>query len=202
MRVIVAVIAGYFADRFSGSKIIMICFALNLVGGLAISLGFMSTRIWFVVITFSTILIGVYGVRVLYFAVLQEAKIPLFTTGTVVGIISFIGFTPDVFMSPLAGYLLDENPGELGHQYVFLVLAVFSLIGLITAIRFTERKQETQKHSIIKIVSSRQYHTGLVSESIIRFGLLLHFGIRCIFNEQVLICSFDGKFIFYEIAKI
>ncbi len=136
MRVIVAVIAGYFADRFSGSKIIMICFALNLVGGLAISLGFMSTRIWFVVITFSTILIGVYGVRVLYFAVLQEAKIPLFTTGTVVGIISFIGFTPDVFMSPLAGYLLDENPGELGHQYVFLVLAVFSLIGLITAIRF------------------------------------------------------------------
>jgi sugar phosphate permease len=136
MRVMVAGVAGFFADRFGGSKIIIICFGLNLLGGFAIGLGFMTTSIWFLVITFTTILIGVYGVRVLYFAVLQEASVPLFTTGTVVGIVSFIGFTPDIFMSPLAGYLLDQYPGVTGHQYVFLVLVIFSLIGLITAIRF------------------------------------------------------------------
>ncbi|MBK8291454.1 MAG: hypothetical protein IPK96_11475 [Flammeovirgaceae bacterium] len=94
----------------------------------------------FVIISFASILIGVYGVRVLYFAVLQEARVPLITTGTVVGIISFIGFTPDIFMSPLNGLLLDLNPGVLGHQYVFLVLALFSLIGLITSLRFSKLK--------------------------------------------------------------
>ncbi|MDZ7647028.1 MAG: hypothetical protein U5K54_07535 [Cytophagales bacterium] len=53
------------------------------------------------------------------FAVLQEARVPLVTTGTVVGIISFIGFTPDVLVSPLNGLLLYMNPGVLGHQHVF-----------------------------------------------------------------------------------
>lgn len=136
MRMVVALVAGYFADRFSGVKIIIVCFALNILGSLAIGLGFFSTSLWFVIITFTSILIGVYGVRVLYFAVLGEARIPLFTTGTVVGIISFIGFTPDIFMSPLAGYLLDRFPGVQGHQYVFFVLMIFSIIGLLTSFLF------------------------------------------------------------------
>ncbi len=136
MRVVVAIAAGYFADRFSGSKIIIACFTLNLIGGLAMGVGLVSTSIGAVAIAFTTMLIGVYGVRVLYFAVLQEANVPLFTTGTVVGIISFIGFTPDIFMSPLSGFFLDRFPGVMGHQFVFLVLAFFSLIGLMTAIRF------------------------------------------------------------------
>jgi hypothetical protein len=28
--------------------------------------------------------------------------------------------------------LLDRNPGAAGHQYVFLVLSLFGLIGMIT----------------------------------------------------------------------
>ena len=140
MRVVVAIVVGYFADRIHGSKIIIFCFALNVLGGLAIGIGFLSASLWFAVVTFTSILTGVYGVRVLYFAVLQEARIPLFTTGTVVGIISFIGFTPDVFMSPLGGYLLDQNPGVVGHQHVFLVLGGFSFIGFLTSIRFHQLK--------------------------------------------------------------
>ncbi|MBL7873453.1 MAG: MFS transporter [Cyclobacteriaceae bacterium] len=141
MRMIVALIAGYFADRFSGVKIIIVCFALNTLGSLAIGLGFLTTSFWFVGITFTSILIGVYGVRVLYFAVLEEARIPLFTTGTVVGIISFIGFTPDIFMSPLAGYLLDQFPGVQGHQFVFFVLMIFSILGMATSFLFFQSQK-------------------------------------------------------------
>ena len=36
------------------------------------------------------------------------------------------------------GYLLDHSPGELGHQHVFVILAVFSIIGLLAAIRFSK----------------------------------------------------------------
>jgi len=36
----------------------------------------------------------------------------------------------------MIGVLLDNSPGELGHQHVFLVLAGFTLIGLITSIVF------------------------------------------------------------------
>ncbi|MGB2172326.1 MAG: hypothetical protein ACPH03_07755, partial [Flavobacteriaceae bacterium] len=55
---------------------------------------------------------------------------------TAVGIISVVGYTPDIFMGPFMGYLLDNNPGIVGHQYVFALLATFALIGLIAAIVF------------------------------------------------------------------
>ena len=80
--------------------------------------------------------LGVYAARVLYFAVLEEARIPIFLTWTVVGLVSFIGYTPDIFSGPLIGYYLDNWKGEQGHQYVFGLLILFSLLGLAASIIF------------------------------------------------------------------
>jgi len=55
---------------------------------------------------------------------MQEGYIPLMVTGTSVGLISLIGYTPDIFMGPATGYLLDNSPGEPGHQHVFMMLSV------------------------------------------------------------------------------
>ena len=78
-----------------------------------------------------------YGIRGIYFAVMEEARIPLISTGAAVGIISIIGFTPDVFMGPLMGFLLDKYPGAPGHQYVFLVLSLFLSINKTPSLLFT-----------------------------------------------------------------
>lgn len=72
----------------------------------------------------------------LYFAIMQEGEIPLRYTGTVVGIVSTVGYTPDIFMGPLMGKLLDDSPGVLGHQHVFAVVSGFSVVGCIAAISF------------------------------------------------------------------
>ena len=79
---------------------------------------------------------GVYALRGVYFALLHESKIPIAVSGTAIGIISVVGYTPDIFMGPLMGYLIDSNPGATGHQYLFWVLAVFSTIGLISTFQF------------------------------------------------------------------
>ena len=71
---------------------------------------------------------------------MQEGKIPLIYTGTAVGLISVIGYTPDIFAIPIFGYLLDTYPGIRGHQLVFLIL-VFSIIGLISSIKFKRLKK-------------------------------------------------------------
>jgi hypothetical protein len=76
---------------------------------------------------------GVYAARSLYFAVMESGKIPLVLTGTAVGLISVVGYTPDIFSGPAMGYLLDNSPGAEGHQHVFWMLALFSFIGGITA---------------------------------------------------------------------
>ena len=67
---------------------------------------------------------------------LDEGKIPLAWTGTAVGIVSVLGYTPDVFMPPLMGHLLDASPGVPGHQHVFAVIGGFSLIGLAASVAF------------------------------------------------------------------
>jgi len=90
----------------------------------------------------SSLAIGIYGVRVLCFAVLKEARIPLLLTGTAVGLVSFMGFTPDFFMGTLMGYLLDAYPGPTGHHHRFMVLVGISFaVPLATLLfqRFSQR---------------------------------------------------------------
>ncbi|MDA9213456.1 hypothetical protein N8Z25_01415 [Flavobacteriaceae bacterium] len=41
------------------------------------------------------------------------------------------------------GYLLDTYPGVVGHQYVYLMLVVFSVIGLIASLRFARLTKKT-----------------------------------------------------------
>ena len=68
---------------------------------------------------------------------MQEGRIPLILTGTPVGLISVVGYTPDIFATPIIGYLLDKYPGLLGHQYVFTILVLFSIFGLLASIKFS-----------------------------------------------------------------
>ncbi|MEO6347612.1 MAG: MFS transporter, partial [Aquaticitalea sp.] len=80
---------------------------------------------------------GVYATRVLYFAIMEEAHLPLSITGTAIGFISVIGYTPDIFAGPMIGALLDNSPGELGHRHVFMAMAVFSFIGILATVAFS-----------------------------------------------------------------
>jgi hypothetical protein len=71
-----------------------------------------------------------FGLRALYFALFEEAKVPDALTGTAVGLVSVIGFTPDVFVGVVGGMLLDASPGAAGHRHYFLFLAAFAAAGL------------------------------------------------------------------------
>jgi MFS family permease len=76
---------------------------------------------------------AVFALRGVYFALLEETGTPRHLTGTTVGAVSFIGYTPEVFFGPLSGRILDRSPGLEGHQDYFLLLAVFALLGLAAA---------------------------------------------------------------------
>lgn len=136
MRALVAILAGYLADKLNASKIIRYCFVLTFIGALLFALGFLEQIVALVLINLALLMVGVYGLRALYFALIQEARIPIIYTGTAVGLISILGFTPDIFMGPWMGHLLDHNPGPEGHRLVFTVLAVFAVVGLLASILF------------------------------------------------------------------
>jgi len=136
LRPVFAILAGYFADRWSGANVSLGSFAIIALTGFGISSGFFESVIALNLVLLLSTLIGVYAIRGIYFALLQDAAIPVQATGTAVGIISVVGFLPDVFMGPLMGWLLDGNPGPLGHQYVFLTMALFAILGLLASFVF------------------------------------------------------------------
>ena len=137
VRPFAAVSAGLLGDYLLASRMTIISFGILIMGSLAIALGLLQPGIhWLLLATIAGTSVGIYALRGVYFALLQEGKIPLAVTGSAVGIISVIGFTPDIFMGPLMGFLLDRSPGALGHQHVFAVITIFGTVGLIASLMF------------------------------------------------------------------
>ena len=139
LRPIACILFGFLADRSKRSIFwIIIGFAIMLFGSALFASGLVKSHLdVFFLFSIVILAIGTYAIRALYFALMQEGKISLSLTGTAVGIISLTGYTPDIFAGPLMGYYLDQFPGLLGHQYIFIYLSGFSVIGLICALRFS-----------------------------------------------------------------
>lgn len=134
MRPIGALGAGLLGDRFNASRMLVITFALLLASHLFFALTTpIPGLVW---VVFSNTLLGalmIYGMRSLYFALLEEEKVPPAVTGTAVGFVSVIGFTPDIFVAYVGGILLDRSPGLPGHQHYFMFLAAFAALGVIVS---------------------------------------------------------------------
>jgi len=145
MRPFAAIGAGLLADLTKPSHIGILSFAILLLGSSLIALGKIPPgSYWFLVVIVAGTSIGIYALRGVYFALFQEAHIPMTLTGSAVGLVSVVGYTPDIFMGPLMGYLIDRSPGALGHQHVFGVLAVFAFIGLLSTFAFQKITQKNQ----------------------------------------------------------
>ena len=145
LRPVVGVIIGLLADRTQGSFVILLAFIMMFLGSMVFASGIINSELnslFFMGVTLSAV--GIYALRALYFSIMQEGFIPVTLTGTAVGIISFIAYTPDIFSGPIIGYLLDSAPGGAGYRAVFSLLAIFSLLGLVATWAF--RKSVSPTH--------------------------------------------------------
>lgn len=142
IRPVGAIGAGFLADRFGGSNMMVASFALLAVGSSALAAGIFSATMYVpFLMTIVCASLGIFALRGLYFAIMQEGRVPLTYTGSAVGLVSLIGYTPDVFMGPLMGHLLDGNPGELGHRHLFMVATGFAVAGLLASLAYRKLSQ-------------------------------------------------------------
>ena len=132
LRPVAAVLTGVAADRYSARRLIAISFAALVVfyGTLSVAVPSPGWRQVIFVNLFGSFFF-VFALRGVYFALLEETGTPQRLTGTTVGAVSFIGYTPEVFFAPLTGRVLDQAPGLPGLQHYFALLAVIAAIGLV-----------------------------------------------------------------------
>ena len=136
LKPLAALSAGIIADRIGVSKTVVgffivmtLCFLLFglLPGGSG-----MIVRV-LMLANVAIVSIAIFALRGIYFALLDEGGIAPAVTGTAAGVISAIGFTPDVFMPLVGGVLLDNYPGALGYRYYYLLIAVMCAVGTLAA---------------------------------------------------------------------
>ncbi len=148
LRPVAALGAGLLGDRFNISRMLAVSFLLLL--GSNLFFAFTTPIAGAAWILMGNILIAstaIFAMRGLYFALFEEAKVPVVMTGTAVGLVSVVGYTPDIFVALVAGILIDANPGTTGHQHFFMFLSVFAGIGLAVSfilMRLLHRNEAAQ----------------------------------------------------------
>lgn len=86
-----------------------------------------------IVINFLFGLVFIYAVRSQYFAVHNDAGIPVEMSGRVSGIASALGFAPDLFMYTLVGGWMDKY-GEQGFKMTWIYAAVAALLCVVVTL--------------------------------------------------------------------
>lgn len=135
-----ALLAGLLADRYSATGLAKISFgalgALYLITAALTAPGFSDPAgaTWVLLLNVVGTSALLYGLRSLYFAQLAETGVARVSTGTAVGIVSLLGYTPDFFFPALAGALVESQQNAAdGYALLFVLLAAFALLGLLSA---------------------------------------------------------------------
>ncbi|MGP5394913.1 MFS transporter [Arthrobacter rhombi] len=135
-------IGGYIADRVLNSSlrylsitsalaaVVIIGFAFLPHGGLPVWLGMTMT------LAFGAI---IFTQRAVFFAPISEVGTPHKYMGAGMAIGCLIGYAPSLFAFYIYGSLLDNNPGILGYQIVFVIMGIFSAAGFALSMILSRR---------------------------------------------------------------
>tara|TARA_E500000178_G_C16756353_1_gene632691 strand:- start:338 stop:631 length:294 start_codon:yes stop_codon:yes gene_type:complete len=76
-------------------------------------------------------LVAIFSLRGIFYSLLKETNIPVSITGISVGIISLVGYMPDIFIGPIFGFFLEAENTLYGFKKCFIFLLIISLLGYI-----------------------------------------------------------------------
>lgn len=135
MRPIGAIASGFIADRFQVERTL----GFMLLAA-SITLAFMivlPTTAGVVVVLALVLLIAglTYAVRGIFWSTLDDCDVPIESRGLAIGIISLIGYSPEVYLPLINGYLVDNVPGRAGYAIYFGIIVVMGLLGAVAAFR-------------------------------------------------------------------
>jgi sugar phosphate permease len=142
IRPFAALFAGWVADRFDATRSIGVFFLVLAVVYASLSV-LMPDSVGHGVIylNLGVSLFAVFALRGIYFALLQETRTPKHITGAAVGLISVVGYTPEIFFAPIAGRILDATPGAGGFSNLFMLLAAITTVGVVIAMSLAYMKR-------------------------------------------------------------
>ena len=142
LAAIAAISAGFVADRIGTAKAVVGLFILMVSGFLLFAVVPGAPGLVPMLLINGTLLAtAVFALRGIYYALLEQGGVPIALTGTAVGMVSIIGYTPDVLAPLVSGLVLDAWPGTEGFQILFLLIGSICLFGLFASVLIYRKLQ-------------------------------------------------------------
>ena len=139
-RPIGGIAAGFIGDWSNPEKVLSILLVLASIS-LAM-MAFLPTTSASIVMLMVVLLVGLltYGVRGLYWATLGGCNVPNKIKGLAIGMISMIGYFPEMYLPLISAPLLEQYPGGLGYKIYYLIISACGLLGAYAAYLLTRPK--------------------------------------------------------------
>ena len=131
------IVGGVVIDKFRYRSRFLI---LSLAGATAASalLPFLSGQIW-VAIVVSVLISGInYMIKSVYYSIMDEALIPRNLAGAASGVIAFLAYVPDAFITAMVGVWLDQDMIG-GFHKLFAFMAFCGVAAMILAAIINKR---------------------------------------------------------------
>ena len=129
MRPVGAVLAGFLGDRFHPVRTLGIAILLagcSLIGLLFLPADSPYTLLYFAVATSSVV---IYGVRGIYWASFNTTRVEPKRAGLAIGMVSMIGYAPDIYMPLINTFLIETYGDTVGFQLYFGGVGLTALVG-------------------------------------------------------------------------
>lgn len=143
-------VSGFVADRFGISRTSTVLLLIVAVSfGLFAVTPAKATLLPLVLANGATAALAIYALRGIYFALLDEQRVPAAVTGTAAGIASLIGFMSDIYMPVLSGAILDAYPGKVGYRFLFGATSAIAATGALAALILAIRNKRALRRAAI-----------------------------------------------------
>jgi sugar phosphate permease len=135
MRPIGAVAAGIIGDRLNLEKTLSVLMLAGTISVGALIILPVSTAVPVLLGAVITIGLTTYAIRGIFWATLDDCQIPVRIKGLAIGVMSLIGYSPDIYLGLLNGYLLETYPGKTGYDLYFGFIVIMGVLGTMAAWR-------------------------------------------------------------------
>lgn len=136
MRPVGGIVGGFLGDKFGKSNILMI--ALAMASGFLILISILPTTLPAYFFYALVILSGlsVYTIRGLYWSLLGDCNIADNRLGLSIGLVSFIGYLPDILLPLVMSFMISSFGDSGGYNAYFIFSAVAGGLGIMITMIF------------------------------------------------------------------
>ena len=129
---------GYLADKLGKPRVLSAAMVVAALGLISLTLVPSGSAVFLVYALVVLVGLFLYAIRGIYWSLLDDCRVPVAATGIAIGLISFIGYLPDIILPKISAAIYTAFGDDVAgaNNLYFQITAGIGLIGAVAAAYF------------------------------------------------------------------